>query len=107
VHDVSDGGIAVTLAEMALAGGLGAEVEPHPDYTLAAWWFGEGQGRYLVTVPDVTAFQAQLAKGTRDADTASAGVRRIGTGGGDSLFGVKLGALGEAHESFFREWMEG
>jgi phosphoribosylformylglycinamidine synthase II len=107
VHDVSDGGIAVTLAEMALAGGLGAEVEPHPDYTLAAWWFGEDQGRYLVTVPDVTAFQAQLAKGTRDADTASAGVRRIGTVGGDSLFGVKLGALREAHESFFREWMEG
>src|SRR5690606_15732537 len=83
VHDVSDGGMAVALAEMALAGGLGAEVEAHPDFALAAWWFGEDQGRYLVTVPDVAAFQAQLAKGTRDADTASSGVRRIGTVGGD------------------------
>ena len=106
VHDVSDGGMAVALAEMALAGGLGAEVEAHPDYSLAAWWFGEDQGRYLVTVPDVAAFQAQLAKGTRDADTASSGLRRIGTVGGDSLFGVTLGRLREANESFFRDWMD-
>ncbi|MBN9507201.1 MAG: phosphoribosylformylglycinamidine synthase subunit PurL [Altererythrobacter sp.] len=106
VHDVSDGGLAVTLAEMALAGNLGASAEAHPDYAPAAWWFGEDQGRYLVTVPDVDAFQAQLAKGTRDADTASAGVRRIGTVGGDSVLGVKLSALREAHQSFFRDWME-
>ena len=98
--------MAVALAEMALAGGLGAELEAHPDYPAAAWWFGEDQGRYLVTVPDVDAFQKQLAKGTRDADTASSGVRRIGTVGGDSLFDVELSTLREAHESFFRDWME-
>src|SRR5690606_10848624 len=107
VHDVSDGGLAVALAEMALAGGLGAEVEAHPDSSPAAWWFGEDQGRYLVTVPDVAAFQAQLAKGTRDADTASSGLRRIGSVGGESLFGASLGDLREASESFFRNWMEG
>jgi phosphoribosylformylglycinamidine synthase II len=106
VHDVSDGGLAVALAEMALAGRIGAEVEAHPDYSLAAWWFGEDQGRYLVTVPDVAAFQAQLAQGTRDADTASSGVRRIGITGGDSLFGVALTDLREASDSFFRDWME-
>ena len=54
----------------------------------------------------MAAFQEQLAKGTRDADTASSGVRRIGTVGGDNLLGVKLSTLREAHESFFREWME-
>ena len=106
VHDVSDGGMAVALAEMALAGGLGAEVEAHPDYSAAAWWFGEDQGRYLVTVPDVEVFQKQLAKGTRDADTASSGVRRIGTVGGVSLFDFELSTLREAPESFFRDWME-
>jgi len=106
VHDVSDGGLAVALAEMALAGGLGAEVEGHENYTQAQWWFGEDQGRYVVTVPDVDAFQHQIAKGTRDADTASSGLRRIGTVGGDSLFGVPLAKLRDAHESFFEEWME-
>jgi phosphoribosylformylglycinamidine synthase len=107
VHDVSDGGLAVTLAEMALASGLGAEVTGHESYTQAQWWFGEDQGRYVVTVPDVDAFQRQIAKGTRNADTASSGLRRIGTVGGDSLFGVPLAQLHGAHESFFRDWMEG
>jgi phosphoribosylformylglycinamidine synthase II len=106
VHDVADGGIAVAVAEMALAGGIGADVEAHPDYGAAAWWFGEDQGRYLVTVPDVDAFQTQLAKGTRDADTASSGVRRIGTTGGDGVLGVSLAALRNAHVGFFRDWME-
>ena len=40
------------------------------------------------------------------ADTASSGLRRIGTSGGDSLFGVKLADLREASDSFFRDWME-
>ena len=101
VHDVSDGGLAVALAEMALASGHGAEVDTHPDYTAAQWWFGEDQGRYLVTVSDVEAFQAYLAEGKEEC-----GVRRLGTVGGDSLFGAKLSALREAHESFFRDWME-
>jgi phosphoribosylformylglycinamidine synthase len=106
VHDVSDGGLAVALAEMALASGFGAEVRQHPDYSAAQWWFSEDQGRYLVTVPDDSAFQAQLAKGTRNEDTAASGVRRIGTVGGDSLFGVSLADLREASNSFFRDWME-
>ncbi len=107
VHDVADGGLAVALAEMALAGGLGAEVSTSPEYTAAGWWFGEDQGRYVLTVPDDAAFQAQLAKGTRDAETASAGIRRIGSVGGDALLGIPLATLREAHERFFREWMEG
>ena len=106
VHDVADGGLAVALAEMALAGGIGAEVTQHPSYTAAGWWFGEDQGRYVVTVPDMDAFQQQIAKGTRDADTASSGLRRIGTTGGDSLLGVKLDDLRQAHEGFFKDWME-
>lgn len=101
VHDVSDGGIAVALAEMALSGGLGAEVDGHADYTAAQWWFGEDQGRYLVAVSDDAAFQAYLAEGNEDC-----GVRRLGTVGGDSLFGIGIAELREAHESFFRDWME-
>ena len=49
-HDISDGGVAVGLAEMALAGGIGAEVnfEAYPS-TASAMFFGEDQGIYLVT----------------------------------------------------------
>ena len=106
MHDVSDGGLAVALAEMALASGLGAEVIGNPDYTEAQWWFGEDQGRYIITVPDAQAFNAYLAKGTENEDTARVGFRRLGTVGGDSLFGVAVDTLRAAHQRFFSEWME-
>jgi phosphoribosylformylglycinamidine synthase subunit PurL len=62
VHDVSDGGIAVALAEMALAGGLGAETLFYGHTTIEA--FAEDQGRYIVTVSgddDKIAARAQAA----------------------------------------------
>ena len=40
-HDVSDGGLAVALAELALHSGIGAELELERD---ALDWFGEGVG---------------------------------------------------------------
>jgi len=89
VHDVSDGGLLVALAEMALAGGIGAMLDIDLD---AAKAFGEDQGRYLVTASiglDVP------------------GARRIGSVGGSDVAGVPLAELRAAHESFFERWMEG
>ena len=106
VHDVSDGGLAVALAEMAMASGLGAEVIRNEDYSEAQWWFGEDQGRYIITVPDAQAFNEQMAKGTRNEDTARVGFRRLGTVGGSTLFGQSIDDLRAAHQSFFRDWME-
>ncbi|RPF70396.1 phosphoribosylformylglycinamidine synthase subunit PurL [Aurantiacibacter spongiae] len=105
VHDISDGGMAVALAEMALAGGLGADVETHPDYTAAQWWFGEDQGRYLITVPDTDALNRKLAEGTQDENHARVGFRRLGIVGGNDLFGVALSRLAAARESFFSGWI--
>lgn len=48
VHDLSDGGLLVALAEMALAAGRGATLDRDVPATAAAL-FGEDQGRYLVT----------------------------------------------------------
>ena len=44
-HDVSEGGLAVALAELALWSGLGARVELEED---AVAWFGEGGGQAVV-----------------------------------------------------------
>src|SRR5437660_9832312 len=49
VHDVSDGGLLVALAEMAIASGIGAELSAAP-LAAHAFWFGEDQARYVVTV---------------------------------------------------------
>ncbi|GMM94253.1 phosphoribosylformylglycinamidine synthase subunit PurL [Qipengyuania sp. MTN3-11] len=106
VHDISDGGLAVALAEMALAGGLGADVSRNEAYTPAQWWFGEDQARYVVTTSDVDAFNAIVAEGPETEEAAQVGFLRLGTVGGDRLLGVDIAKLREAHENFFREWME-
>ena len=45
-HDISDGGILVAIAEMAIAGGIGAEIDIAVNY---ARGFGEDQARYIIT----------------------------------------------------------
>ena len=81
VHDLSDGGLAVALAEMAMAGHVGATLDAAPDDIPAhAYWFGEDQARYLVTVPAERA-EAVLER----ARAASVPVWRIGATGGDAL----------------------
>src|SRR6201999_4563416 len=48
-HHLSDGGLAVALTEMAMAGRVGANVDAEsPEH---AFFFGEDQGRYVVTAP--------------------------------------------------------
>ena len=49
VHDLSDGGLLVGVAEMAMASGLGAAIDPPAAAPLHGWCFGEDQGRYLLT----------------------------------------------------------
>ncbi|TNE40483.1 MAG: phosphoribosylformylglycinamidine synthase subunit PurL [Alphaproteobacteria bacterium] len=52
-HDISDGGLAVTLAEMAMAGNIGADISLDTDLPLHAALFAEDQGCYVVTIrPD-------------------------------------------------------
>ncbi|MBA2537876.1 MAG: phosphoribosylformylglycinamidine synthase subunit PurL [Actinobacteria bacterium] len=83
-HDAAEGGLAVTLAEAALAAGIGAEVEIGSD---AVEWFGEGGGQAVVTC--------------RRQDAARLGsipLREIGVVGGARLLGVGLDELRAAHE---------
>jgi phosphoribosylformylglycinamidine synthase len=108
VHDCSDGGLAVAIAEMALAGGLGAVVRAPDDCgSLSGFWFGEDQARYVVTA-DVTRSVLEYA--------AAAGVPALHLGEtegallsfrtAEDVSTVELADLRSAHESFFREWME-
>jgi phosphoribosylformylglycinamidine synthase subunit PurL len=89
VHDISDGGLLVAVAEMALAGNIGAKLE---GIASAAEAFGEDQGRYLVTA-------------SADLESGDIPVRRIGVTGGQSLqlSGVEilLDELRAKHEGFF------
>ncbi|MGB3618657.1 MAG: phosphoribosylformylglycinamidine synthase subunit PurL, partial [Catalinimonas sp.] len=62
VHDVSDGGLFVALAESALPHKLGFDVRNPTDVRADAFWFGEAQSRVVVSVrpPDRAAFEESL-----------------------------------------------
>jgi phosphoribosylformylglycinamidine synthase subunit PurL len=80
-HDLSDGGLLVALAEMAMASRIGATLASAPaDTPSHAHWFGEDQARYLITVPAAQA-EAVLVK-ARDASIMAA---QIGVTGGEAL----------------------
>ena len=61
-HDCSEGGVAVTLAESCMAGGLGADVHLHDELHPVASLFGETQSRIVVSIaePDAEAFVSSL-----------------------------------------------
>ncbi|NOU07075.1 MAG: phosphoribosylformylglycinamidine synthase subunit PurL [Hyphomicrobiaceae bacterium] len=102
VHDVSDGGLIVAVAEMALAGNIGVALYPYegklPGY---ATWFGEDQGRYVVAVaPKLAEEVAERAK------LLGLPTRIIGRAGGTVLAlkgeaDLPLADLRQAHE----EWL--
>ena len=57
-HDLSDGGLALAVVDMALASGLGLAVRDGD----MGWFFGEDQARYLVATNDAEALLAEAAK---------------------------------------------
>jgi phosphoribosylformylglycinamidine synthase len=108
VHDLSDGGLLVALAEMAMASGLGATLAAAPDDTAGhAFWFGEDQARYVVTVRAADA-ETVINRGRQ----AGVPVQRLGTTGGDTIAlsgerAVLLKALTERFEGWLPNYMAG
>lgn len=49
-HDVSEGGLFITLLESAMVRNLGVEVNMVDGFRKDAYWFGEGQSRIVVSV---------------------------------------------------------
>jgi phosphoribosylformylglycinamidine synthase len=107
VHDLSDGGLAVALAESCMAAGVGARIEAPAGIASHEWLFGEDQGRYLVAVAAgrADAVLARLKK-------AGVAARAIGVTSGDALTlpgeaAIPVAALKRAHESWLPTYMGG
>ena len=109
VHDCADGGAAVAVAEMALAGNVGMTMTVVPQIpNPGAILFGEDQGRYVVTTNQGDRVRAL-------ANEAQLFAVPIGTTGGDALTfdlvdrggrqSVSLSDLRAAHEGFFPRLM--
>jgi phosphoribosylformylglycinamidine synthase subunit PurL len=103
-HDISDGGLAVAVAEMALAGNVGARIQASPEIDHVAL-FAEDQARYLVSCrPDE-------AKAIRDeARRHGLEALAIGHTEGRQLIvegrmSISLDDLRQAHEGWFPAFM--
>jgi phosphoribosylformylglycinamidine synthase len=99
-HDLSDGGLLIALAEMALAGDTGIALTPH--HSSHGFWFGEDQARYLLATTDGAALLAAAA-------AAGIPAEHVGHTGGDRLtlsdsIAISLQSLRAAHEAFFPAW---
>jgi phosphoribosylformylglycinamidine synthase II len=99
-HDCADGGLLVTITEMALAGDTGATLEIDADH---AFWFGEDQSRYVLAVED----GAALSQAARMAGVPSL---HLGRTGGSELtlpdgIAMSLAALRASHEQFLPAFM--
>ena len=102
-HDLSGGGLAVGLAKMALAGGVGCTVDAPDAADALPWLFGEDQARYVLAVSDADAVLEAAA-------AAGVSARRIGECGGDALtvsqvLSISLDELAAAHEGWMPEFM--
>jgi len=103
-HDVSDGGLLIAVAEMALGGRMGATLTAFDDIAPHAFWFGEDQARYVLAVANADALLTT-------ANAAAVPAILLGhTGGGDLTLpggvAISLDSLRAAHERFFPAWME-
>ncbi|MBL4613644.1 MAG: phosphoribosylformylglycinamidine synthase II, partial [Magnetovibrio sp.] len=103
-HDLSDGGLGVGIAEMAMKSGLGALIEDHSgDLALHTWLFGEDQARYLATTTDAPALVAK-------AKAAGVVALQIGTVQGQDLTiadndRISVAQLSKAHEAWMPQYM--
>jgi len=107
VHDVSDGGLLVAIAEMAMASGMGATIALPQGVEPIAFLFGEDQARYVMACPaHVAATTVELA--ARNGVVAT----RIGIAGGDKIIVEGIGAIAldrlkKAHEGWLPNYMAG
>ena len=112
-HDISDGGLLVALAEMALAAldegrTIGARIAVPADVpSTAGWLFGEDQARYLVSAP-----RRRAAALAAEAGDEGVPVAVIGSSGGAALTvegrgAISIEALRRIHEGWLPAYMAG
>lgn len=97
-HDVSDGGVLVTLAESAFPRGLGFDVKSTAGIRQDAMWFGEAQSRVIVSV-------SPSKKAEFETFLAGLGVKstQLGTVKGSDMVvdGQVVSTLAKASGSYF------
>ena len=105
VHDLSDGGLVIAAAEMALASNIGVTLIATSHAHAHPFLFGEDQARYLTAVTDASALIEQAQKAGLHASVVGRAKGRDFASG--DLFRIPLDHLREMHEAWLPNWIEG
>jgi phosphoribosylformylglycinamidine synthase II len=103
VHDLSDGGLIVAAADMALASNVGLDLDATSEGNAHPFLFGEDQARYLIATADPEGLLKAAAEAGLHASV-------VGQAGGDAfaskgLFSIPMATLRTAHEAWLPGYM--
>jgi len=103
-HDISSGGLAIALAELAIKSSIGVDIASSEDNHLA-FLFGEDQGRYVIAVNPLNTERVLASATTHDIE-----IRRLGSAGGQAfkirhLCNLDIQALTDIYERWFPSYM--
>jgi phosphoribosylformylglycinamidine synthase subunit PurL len=104
-HDLSDGGLAIGLADMAMASGVGLAVTLPNGLSTEAALFAEDQARYVLIVDPSKAdqvFEALDAAGVPSAPIGQAGGCELAIQG---IFAIDIDDLKASHEAWMPSWI--
>ena len=106
VHDLSDGGLLVAAAEMALASNIGLELKNPSDLSAHVFAFAEDQARYLIAVDEASAHLVTAQAAEADVPAAV-----IGVAGGTTLtypgLSLEIETIRATNERWLPEYMAG
>ncbi|HET9136439.1 MAG TPA: phosphoribosylformylglycinamidine synthase subunit PurL [Candidatus Kapabacteria bacterium] len=105
-HDISEGGLAVSLAESCFAGGIGAVIEAAEYVRKDSYLFGERQGRVVIScAPDcvVEVFRIASNNGVKAEAIGNVGGTKLAIAG---LIDEEIDSLRELYESAIPDMVE-
>jgi phosphoribosylformylglycinamidine synthase II len=107
VHDISDGGLLIALAEMCIAGNIGVKLDLNKEEMNHGFLFGEDQGRYIISVP-----KSFLSSTIKTLEGKGIYSQNIGETRGKKIIineqdQISIETLRDLHEKWFKEYMEG
>ena len=106
VHDVSDGGFLVALAEMSISGNIGVRINLDKENLNDKFLFGEDQGRYIISISD-----KQMSEITKIFNDREIFFQKVGKTCGKKLIindneEVEIEVLKNLHENWFNKYLE-
>ena len=107
VHDISSGGILVTLCEMCIAGKIGAKIKvPQNNLDIHKYLFGEDQSRYIIEVSKKNKNEVSKILEENNIYYDIIGMTQNDRISLENEFDVKLSELDELNTFWFRNYFK-